>query len=291
MKKLLYFVPVFLFPLALLAAAGVPVFQGDGLCRFILHTYYLPKANEEKINFIVADLLKRHAEAFNFTASPDLHVRIRIFGTFEDYRQFASTNASFETQNASMSLSNLAGYYSLGDQEVVTWRQNDPTYLANNILHECSHAIMHQEFRALPIWLDEGCAVYFSFPAFMRSESATQRLNFQWQELKRWLDEGSLPDLRVFLNLSPPEFRALPAERTYPVSWSLFQFLMVTPENRKAMNEMIRAYQTQNPATVDCARLLGASYPGGLAGMEKDWHAWIARGAASVLGSPATKAR
>jgi hypothetical protein len=290
-KNWLGFIFAFLFSPALFVAASAPVFQGDGLCRFILHGYYLPKENEDKINFIVADLLQRHEEAFNFMASPDLHVRIRIFGQFKDYEQFARTNGTFENQSGLASLSNLAGYFSVRDQEVVTWRQHDPTYLANNILHECSHAIMHQEFRALPIWLDEGCAVYFSFPAFMRSESSVQRLNYQWFELKQWLDEGSLPDLRKFLNLTPPQFRALPPERTYPISWSLFQFLMGTPASRQAMNEMIREYQTQNPFTVDCAKLLGASYPGGLAKMEKDWHAWIARGAANVLGSSSSTPR
>jgi hypothetical protein len=276
-----------LFSPALLLAANPPVYQGNGLCRFILQDYYLPQENEAKIDFIVADLLQRHEEAFNFIASPDLHVRIRIFGRFEDYERFARTNGTFENQDTLTSFSNLAGYFSLRDQEVVTWRQRDPTYLANNILHECSHAIMHQEFRALPIWLDEGCAVYFSFPAFMRSESSVQRLDYQWEQLRHWLNEGSLPDLHVLLNLSPPEFRALPPERTYPTSWSLFQFLMGTPGSRQAMNKMIQEYQRQNPFTVDCAKLLGASYPGGLVKMEKDWHAWIARGAANVLGPPA----
>ena len=290
-KNWLCFIFLFLYSPALCAAASQPVFQGDGLCRFVLQNYYLSKANEDKINFIVADLLQRHEQAFNFTAGPDLHVRIRIFGRFEDYEQFARTNGTFENQNGLASLSNLAGYFSMRDQEVVTWRQRDPTYLANNILHECSHAIMHQEFRVLPIWLDEGCAVYFSFPAFMRSESSVQRLNYQWFELKHWLDEGSLPDLHVFLNLTPPEFRALPPERTYPVSWSLFQFLMGTPQSRQAMNELIREYQTQNPFTVDCVKLLGAAYPGGIAKMEMDWHAWIARGAANVLGSSSPAAR
>ena len=143
---------------------ATPGFYGDGLCRFAFQDYAMPKANRDKVDFIVADLLKRHEEAFNFTASPDLHVRIRIFGTFDGYRAFAMTNHSgFEHENLSMS--NLAGYFSQRDNEVVTWRQRDPTYLANNILHECSHAIMHQQFRDLPIWLDEGCAVYFSFPA------------------------------------------------------------------------------------------------------------------------------
>ena len=268
-----------------------PGLSGQWFVPFILQGYALSRVNEDKINFIVTDLLQRHEAAFNFTASPELHVRIRIFGRFEDYRQFASTNASFEGKNASLSLSNLAGYYSGRDREVVTWPQRDPTYLANNILHECSHAIMHQEFRPLPIWLDEGCAVYFSFPAFMRSDTATQRLNHQWRELKHWLDDGSLPGLRQFLNLTPPEFRSLPPERTYPVSWSLFQFLMGTPERRRAMNDMIRQYQMQNPETVDCAKLLGTDYPGGLVQMEKDWHAWIAQGAANVAATASSPAR
>jgi len=124
-------------------------------------------------------------------------VRIRIFGTFEDYSRYASTNHhGFEHE--SLSISNLAGYYSQRDNEVVTWRQRDPTYLANNILHECSHAIMHQQFRVLPIWLDEGCAVYFSFPVFMRDAADDRRLKYQWHELKKWMDGGSLPDLRNF---------------------------------------------------------------------------------------------
>ncbi len=264
--------------------------QGEGLCQFVLHSYPLSQANEDKINFIIADLLKRHEAAFDFVAPADFHIRIRIFGRFEDYRQFASTNHSdLEGLLAGDSITNLAGYYSGRDQEVVTWRQRDPTYLANNILHECSHAIMHHEFRALPLWLDEGCAVYFSFPVFMRSESAAQRLNAQWFTLKKWSDENSLPDLRKFLNQSPKEFHAMDATRSYLTGWSLFQLLMSTPWNRQAMNAMIREYQKPGAQMPDCAALLDKTYPGGLAKMEKDWRIWILRGATNVLGAqPAT---
>lgn len=270
-------------PLSLLADDATPGFLGDGICRFALQQYVLPRANEDKINFIVGDLLKRHEEAFNFTASPDIHVRIRIFGTFEGYSSFASTNHSgFEQE--SLSISNIAGYFSARNNEVVTWRQRDPTYLANNILHECSHAIMHQQFHALPIWLDEGCAVYFSFPVYMRDASDERQLKYRWHQLKKWLDEGSLPELRGFLNTSPREFRTQPASRMYPASWSVFQLLMSTPENRLALNAMVLEFQKPG-ATPDCAQLLDKSYPGGLAKMEKDWRVWIARGAANVLGS------
>lgn len=260
-----------------------PGFQGDGFCRFALQQYVLPKANEEKINFIVGDLLKRHEAAFNFTANPELHVRLRIFGSFEGYKTFALTNhIGFEHE--SISISNLAGYYSGRNNEVVTWRQRDPTYLANNILHECSHAILHQQFRALPIWLDEGGAVYFSFPAYMRDAADDRRLRSQWFELKKWLDEKSLPDLRGFLNISPPEFRRQPAAKMYPVSWSVFQLLMATPENRQALNALVVEFQKPD-APPDCAKLLDKFYPGGLGKMEKDWRVWIARGAAGVLGT------
>lgn len=279
MKKL--FVLFFLFPLALLAAP--PVFQGNGVCRFILHDYSLPKENEDKINFIVSDLLQRHEELFGFT-NPDLHVRIHIFGRFDDYATFATTNyGGVEGEHLSQEITNLAGYYSVHDNTVVTWRQRDPTYLANNILHECSHAIMHQQFRALPIWLDEGCAVYFQFPNFMRSESAARRLDYQWFELEQWRKENSLPPLRPFLNINPQEFRAQDPAKTYPVSWSLFQFLAGTPENQRVMNALLQECQKKDSSAFDCAIFLDAAYPGGVGRMEKDWHAWIARGAANVL--------
>jgi hypothetical protein len=263
---------------------ATPGFRGDGLCRFALQQYILPKVNEDKINFIVADLLRRHEEAFNFIADPNLHVRIRIFGTFEGYRSFALTNHNgFEHEN--LSISNLAGYFSQRDNEVVTWRQRDPAHLANNILHECSHAIMHQQFRALPIWLDEGCAVYFSYPVYMRDEHDDLVLRSRWFELRSWLQRGLLPDLRKFLDASPLEFRLQDPQMTYPVSWSVFQLLMSTPENRRALNEVVAEYQKPAAKPPDCAQLLDKFYPGGLVRMDKDWRRWIARGAANVLGT------
>mgnify|MGYP001544913258 CR=1 FL=1 len=283
MKRLWLCLLALLLPLALPAQPGGPVWQGDGLCQFVVNRYPLTQENADKLNLIIGDLLQRHEAAFGFTPDPGFHIHIRIFGRFQDYQQYAITNHSgFENEGAA--LTNLAGYYSGRDQEVVTWRQRDPTYLANNILHECSHAIMHHEFRVLPIWLDEGCAVYFEFPAFMRSETAVKRLNGQWYYIKKWQDEGSLPKLRQFLNLSPAAFRAMDPARAYTVSWSIFQLLMSTPATRLAMNTMIREYQRPGAAPPDCAALLDQAYPGGLARMEWDWHNWIKQGAVNVLG-------
>jgi hypothetical protein len=284
-KWLVLLVSGFWFADASLADNATPAFRGNGLCRFALHQYVLPKGNEDKINMIVADLLKRHEAAFNFIASTNLHVRIRIFGTFEGYRRFAATNHQ-ELEHEGLSISNLAGYFSERDNEVVTWRQRDPAFLANSILHECSHAIMCQQFRELPTWLGEGCAVYFSYPVYMRSEHDELVLRSRWFELGKWLQAGSLPDLRRFLDSGPQEFYMQDPNMNYVVGWSLFQLLMSTPENRRALNELVAEYQKPALKPPDSAQLLDKLYPGGLARMNKDWHDWIARGATHVLGMP-----
>ena len=109
-------------------------------------------------------------------------------------------------------------------------------------------------------------------------------LRSRWYELRNWLQAGALPELRKFLNISPEEFRLQDPRMTYPVSWSIFQLLMSTPENRRALNEMIAEYQKPAAKPPDCARLLDKFYPGGLVRMDRDWRSWIARGSANVLG-------
>ena len=261
-----------------------PTQQVQGVCRFILHGYPLTQSDADKINFVVADLVKRQSAAFGFAADINLQIRIRMFGRAADYYQFASTNhGGTGGESSGTGITNLAGYYSPGHNEVVTWRQKDPSYLANNLLHECSHAISHSQYRVLPIWLNEGGAVYFSFPLLLRDASDTRQLNSRWARMKKYLDEGSLPDIARFVNLDPKEFRALPQDQAYVVSWSLFQLLMSKPENRKAMSEMMQRLQKSGTSPADCATLLDELYPGGVAKMERDWREWISRGAANVL--------
>lgn len=265
-----------------------PVERVEGICRFILHRYPLSKADGERINSVVSDLLKRQSEAFGMPPPTNLQIRIRMFGRFEDFCEYGRTNYTVSgDEHGGAVITNLAGYFSPRQNEVVTWRQQDPSYLANNILHECSHAISHRQFRALPKWLNEGCAVFFSFPRYMRDEGDELSLNARWTLLKHWLDEGSLPKVGAFVDQSPEEFRRMPVDRSYTVSWSLFQFLMSTPERRAALGGLARRWARRGEG--HCGRLLEELYPGGLAKLEKDWHGWIARGAARVLPAPAEK--
>lgn len=263
-----------------------PVVQETGVCRFLLHRYPLPVKDQVTINRILDDLLKEHENAFGFSNRAELRIQIRIFGREEDYRQFARTNMA-RPEGSPSYITNWGGYYSVRDREVVTWRQRDPSRLANNLLHECSHAIMYHQFRAVPAWLIEGCAVYFESPRYMRDQNDERRIKAKWKQIKQLLEEGKLPNLRAYLDLKPDEFYAQPASQTYTPGWSLFQLLMSTPEKRKSMNEMLQHFQTSSGRKDGCAALLDKSYPGGLARLEQDWKTWIARGSERVLGKEA----
>jgi hypothetical protein len=267
------------------AQASQPVIQGTGLCRFILHDYELPPASQATIDRIVTELLQRHREVFGFQPAADFHVRIRIFGRQEEYLSFARTNhpaANAETGGGRLNATNLAGYYALNADEVVTWRQRDPSYLANNILHECSHAIMHRHYQNLPHWLSEGCAVYFSFPLQMQDEADVRSLNRRWTLLNQWWWEDSLPKLEGFLNLDRHGQSTDETTRFYTVSWSVFQFFMSTPENRKVLRQLLVRLQPSAPVPTDCAGALNALYPGGLNRFERDWHEWIRKGTSNL---------
>lgn len=285
MKILATYCLALLLPLPLLADTSVAVARGNGICQFILQDFELPRASEASANLVVSNLLKQLQSALDFTARTNLHIRIRVFGQFEDFRDYSSTHRGpRDGEYAGVALSNVAGYYTPRTREVVTWAQRDRSFFGNSLLHECTHAILDQQFEKIPVWLNEGCAVNFSFPKYMRDRSDQMMLISQWLLLKKYLNEGSLPDLRTFLNLSDRDFRDMEGERSYPVSWSLFQLLTSTPERRKAMNQMLKGYQKQDESKLDCAGLLDKSYPGGLARMEKDWREWITRGAAGMRG-------
>ena len=98
-----------------------PAMPENGVCQFLLHHYALSAKDQTTINLIIADLVKQHEQAFDFTHHGDLRIQIRIFGREADYRQFALTNNA-RLEEWLFYITNVAGYYSVRDREVVTWR-------------------------------------------------------------------------------------------------------------------------------------------------------------------------
>lgn len=262
-----------------------PIVRAHGVCQFLLVHYPLAAPDEAEINVLVARELAQHQQLFQFKVPANFHVRVRIFGRYEDYERFALTNRQVNgTSLNTGSMTNIAGYYSQASREVVTWRQNPASYLANNILHEASHAIMFAQFRRIPPWLSEGCATYFAFPRFMQDSDDVNSLAFRWAKLSLWQREGALPELKTFLNLNDASWHRLQLDKAYTVSWSLFQLLMASPQNQDVLRRLFNQLQRPDLWHADCASLLDQDYPGGLKRLETHWHNWIALTSPKILG-------
>jgi len=263
-------------------------FKGEGLCRFSLHEYQLPARNEAAINRVVSEALKKHEKLFAFKAAADFHVRVRIFGRFADFDQYTRTNRNAQKfVQARQSLTNLGGYYSQRENQVVTWRQRHPTHLANTLLHEASHAILHTAFRRVPIWLSEGSATYFAYPRGIQDEKDVGNLQYRWAKLNVLLRAKQLPPSRTVLNWKEDEWLGIDPGLTYTVAWSMFQLLMSTPQKQEGLQKYLRELQRlprRQAGQTDLAEVFASTYPGGIEQLEKDWHAWIAKGGARVLG-------
>ena len=282
-----------LLALALLGAAA-PVraadeneaeFKGEGICRFALHEYQLPPRNEAAINRIVSEALKKQEKLFAFKAPEGFQVRMRIFGRFADFERYTRTNRHAQqfVQNW-QSLTNLGGYYSVRERQVITWRQRHPTHLANTLLHEASHAILHSAYRRVPIWLSEGSATYFAYPRGIQDDRDVGNLQYRWAKLNVLLRAKQLPAPRTVLNWSEEEWMGLDPGLTYTVGWSLFQLLVSTPQRQEVLQQYLRELQRLRRRDIDLAEVFASLYPGGIAQLEKDWHGWIAKGGARVLG-------
>jgi hypothetical protein len=257
-------------------------FKGTGRCQFAVHGFVLSPQTEKAIGDSVQKLLERHQAVFGFTTHPDFRVRFRVFGRFADYTNATLTcywtNAA-EQRALGGQLSHVAGYYTSATREIVTWRQHLPGALGTTLLHEAGHAIMDAHYADVPLWMLEGSAEYFAFALHPPGEMQQRLLRHRWTLLNRWLTDKQLLPLNTLLDAGSMAFKQLEPEKAYAMSWSLFQLLMSSDTNRRAMLTLLRERQLPSRERPDSVEQMARLYPGGLKRLEKEWHSWILAGA------------
>jgi hypothetical protein len=256
-------------------------FKGAGICQFATHGFTLAASTDNAVNLSVRQLIERHRAVFGFQARPDFRLRMRMFGNYADY-----TNATFSLYwtNAADRRAlagrpfNVAGFYTSATKEIVTWRQQLPGFLGTTLLHEASHAIMDAHYENVPLWMMEGAADYFAFALHPPGEVQQQMVRHRWTRLHEWLRDKSLLPLETLLNADVTAFRNIDAEKSYAMSWSVFQLLMSSPLNRQIAVRLLNERQSPDGLEIPCAGQMDQLYPGGLKKLEPAWHAWILSG-------------
>ncbi|HEY3568563.1 MAG TPA: tetratricopeptide repeat protein [Thermoanaerobaculia bacterium] len=126
------------------------------------------------------------------------------------------------------------------------------------IYHEYLHYLMHTNFAALPLWLNEGLAEYYSTFQVARDEA---RIGLPIPEHILWLRQHALIPFATLFAVTDksPEYNE--ADRRggfYAESWALVHYMISgNPERRRQASEYLRLVQAGTPPDQIFAKAFG----------------------------------
>jgi hypothetical protein len=157
-------------------------------------------------------------EALRIGSGSGSQVRVIAFGSEREYARFRSSDAS------------AAYYLRAGGQEYIVLGE-ELSGGGTPVVHEYVHHLLHQQYRHLPLWLDEGLAEVYS--------TATQqakgfRVGLPPQDRLDWLQmDKPAYDLATLFSIRRNSFdntkHLTPRSRFYAESWLLVHMLRFSP--------------------------------------------------------------
>jgi hypothetical protein len=168
------------------------------------------------------------------------------------------------------------GFHRTRPMEVAVWRQGDPEKMLSTLRHESLHLFLSLGSRRPPIWLNEGLAGVLEYARLEGSRFVVPPHPVHEQNLRAMLQNRALPSLAAFLNIPTAEWQRLDT-RGAPVrslSWGLAYLLLESDEGRRQASLLLTAMSRTN---APCSVVLDQARFGGVSGLERDFHAWIAR--------------
>ncbi|HEY2291591.1 MAG TPA: tetratricopeptide repeat protein [Thermoanaerobaculia bacterium] len=127
------------------------------------------------------------------------------------------------------------------------------------IYHEYLHYLLHNNFVALPLWLNEGLAEYYSTFQSDRNEA---RIGQPVREHVYWLRQHPFIPLATLFAVTEksPEYNEADQRGSfYAESWALVHYLISgSPERRRQASEYLRLLQAGTPPDQIFAKAFGA---------------------------------
>ena len=115
--------------------------------------------------------------------------------------------------------------------KVFTFFHND---FAEDLRHECTHALLHSKIGRLPIWIDEGLAEYFEAPKAQRAYKEPYYSQIRKNVLYNVF--APVPDLKKLENIKRMgDF----LEVHYRNSWSWMNFMINDPARQKILGNYL----------------------------------------------------
>ena len=125
-------------------------------------------------------------------------------------------------------------FHSDGEKDYVILRRDaEGTTALHTIYHEYTHALLHLNFKKLPVWLSEGLAEFFGNSTLRDKDVTTgtaDRTHLYVLNKSEWLPMKTLLGAE---DTSPYYNEKKPATIFYSESWAVTHYLLLDPEARR----------------------------------------------------------
>jgi hypothetical protein len=167
---------------------------------------------------------------------PTPRLRARIFSTYPAFQSYQQTHRSFQDG----SQPSHSGYYSIGQQELVTWRKRG---LLPLFIHESQHALLRSDFARPPKWINEGLSECFEGFDFSQELPKPLPQAPRLRKVKRLLGDDFGQRVLEVTTMSERDFNRWANDSgldSYTRSWALVYFLWSQPDGEDHLGELLR---------------------------------------------------
>ncbi len=259
-------------------------------CVFKLEGCELTKPVKEGICFGVEAILKTFTETFELDFPEDFKVNLVIFEDKDKFNQY------FKDTFGSDALAD--GYFALGDNECVVWKNPDTKETLRVLFHETQHLLMAHHYRNCPMWLNEGLSQYFQGLNVIGRDKRIYVTDNCKEWNVHWLKNGFPIEPKEYVNLDYDEWNELRAEdatAAYSIGYSMTFYLMRSSALRNILKKLVlecekdyeteteiierngKKYRRKKVLDRPSTEVLNEYYPGGYDKFEADWKRWIPR--------------
>lgn len=259
-------------PVALSQTSSMQLYQHSG-CQ-------LDTTQSGRLQTGLDEIQNVYATTFGYAEKQADPMKIQLFCSERDFHAYSLASG------LDPAISDT-GYYSVESHEMVIFNRYGLDDSLQTIYHEASHALLRSHPGPYPKWLNEGLAEYFEGGKPGESQLIIEPQQMKERRIQAMIKADRLPSLTNYLSLSPLDWQRgnSPEPVSSTIGWSLVYFLMESPQGQNQVRELIALHQ-QNIEPLDA---LNRVYPGGVARLESDWHAWLAQPRQDHIWSKAAK--
>lgn len=141
--------------------------------------------------------------------------------------------------------------------------------------HEVSHLVLGNLFGDTDTWLNEGLAEFFE-RVNITGRAAVVEFDDRYRDrLLKGMRKKKLPGVGWLLRSSYKQWKSRDLNLMYDYSWSLIHHLMSTDSGERFLGELLREQRRRRCSGFSTATFVAEHYPGGHAGLQKDWRRWM----------------